>query len=318
MHSEMLYTNGSVEICQERMFVKKIHCGISFDEKAWLKPYIELNTNLRSKTQNEFEKDFFKLMINSVFGKTMENIRNRVNIRLVNNQRSLKQCVAKPNFDQCTVFDENLVAVHMKKTELVFSKPVYLGMGILDLSKTLMYEFRCKYIKKKFGSKANLLFTDTESLCYEIETGDFSKDISDDVQKKFDTSNFTPNHPSGIPTGINKKVPGMFKDETGGEIIEEFVGLRAKLYAIKKLDGEEEKKCKGVKRNVIRNKISFNDYKDVLFSEKEVLRMMNVIRSRKHNLFTEQVNKIALSANDDKRIIMPDKIQTLAHGYRTG
>jgi len=104
------------------------------------------------------------------------------------------------------------------------------------------------------------LFTDTESLCYEIETEDFFKDMSADDQEIFDTSNFSPNHPSGIPTGINKKVSGMFKDEAGGEIIEEFVGLRAKLCAIKKLDGEEEKKCKRVKRNVIRNKISFNDY----------------------------------------------------------
>jgi len=153
------------------------------------------------------------------------------------------------------------------------------------------------------------LFTDTE---------DFFKDILADVQEKFDTSNFSLNHPSGIPAGINKKIPGMFKDEADGEIITEFVGLRAKLYAIKKLDGEEEKKCKGVKRNVIRNNISFNDYKDVLFSGKEVLRTMNVIRSRKHNLFTEQVNKIALCANDDKRIIRPDKIQTQPHGYRTG
>ena len=110
----------------------------------------------------------------------------------------------------------------------------------------------------------------------------------------------------------------MFKDEAGGEIITEFVGLRAKLYAIKKLDEEEEKKCKSVKRNVIRNKISFNDYKDVLFSRKEVLRVMNVIRSRQHNLSIEQVNKIALSSNDDKRLIQPGKIQTLAHGYRAG
>ena len=106
----------------------------------------------------------------------------------------------------------------------------------------------------------------------------------------------------------------MFKDEAWREIIEEFVGLRAKLYAIKKLDGEEVKKCKGVKRNVIRNKIFFNDYKDVLFSGKEVLRTMNVIRSHQHNLSTEEVNKIALSANDDKRIIQPDKIHTLAIG----
>jgi len=236
-----------------------------------------------------------------------------VNIPLVNNQKSQKKCS-----DHCTVFDENLVAVHMKKTELVFNKPVYLGMSILDLSKTLMYDFHYKYIKKKFGLKANLLYTDTDSLCYEIETEDFFKDISADVQEKSDTSNFSLNHPSGIPTGINKKVPGKFKDEAGSEITTEFVGLRAKLYAIKKLDGEEEKKCKGVKRNVIRNKTSFNYYKDVLFSGKEVLRAMNVIRSRQHSLSTEQVNKISLSANDDKRIIQPNKIQTCAHGYRTG
>jgi len=191
-------------------------------------------------------------------------------------------------------------------------------MSILDLSKTLMYDFHYNYIKKKFSSKVNLLFTDTDSLCYEIETEDFFKDISADVQEKFDTSNFSPNHSSGIPTGINKKVPGMFKDEAGGEIIEEFVGLRTKLYAIKKFDGEEEKKCKGVKRNVIKNKISFNDCKDVLFSGKEMLKTMNVIRSRQHNLSTEQENKVALSANDDKRVIRADKVQTLAHGYRTG
>ena len=164
----------------------KIHRGISFDEKAWLKPYIDLNKNLRSRAQNEFEKDFFKLMNNSAFGKTIENIRRR----LVNNQKSLKKCVAKPNFDHCIVFDENLVAVHMKKTELVFNKPVYLGMSILDLSKTLVYEFHYKYIKKKYGSKENLLFTDTDSVCYEIETEDFYKDISADAQEKFDTSNF--------------------------------------------------------------------------------------------------------------------------------
>jgi len=202
----------------------KIRRGTSFDENAWLKPYIELNTNLRSKAQNKFEKDFFKLMNNSVFGKMIENIRNRVNIQLVNNQKSLKKCVAKPNFDHYTVFDENLVAVHMKKTELVFNKPVYLGMSSLDLSKTLMYDFHYNYIKKKFGSKVNLLFTDTDSLCYESETEDFFKDISAEAQEKFDISNFSPNHPSGIPTGINKKVPVMFKDEAGGEIIEEFVG----------------------------------------------------------------------------------------------
>jgi len=226
--------------------------------------------------------------------------------------------VAKPSFDHCTVFDENLVAVHMKKTEVVFNKPVYLGMSILDLSKTLMYDFHYNYIKKKFGSRVNLLFTDTDSLCCEIETEYFFKDISADVQEKFDTSNFSPNHPSGIPTGINKKVPGIFKDEAGGEIIEEFVGLRAKLYAIKKLGGEEEKKCKGVKRGVVKKSISFKDLKKCLFSGRQQLRTMNIIRSHKHEIYTETINKIGLSSSDVKRIVRPDKINTLAHGYRAG
>ena len=139
----------------------------------------------------------------------------------------------------------------MKKTSLTFDKPVYLGLCILDLSKTIMYEFHYNYIKPKYGSKANLLYTDTDSLMYRIETEDFYKDISGDVKNRFDTSDYPPNHPSGIPTGCNKKVLGVFKDEVGGRIIEKFVGLRAKLYSHKLFEGEESKKCKGVKKSVV-------------------------------------------------------------------
>ena len=127
----------------------------------------------------------------------------------------------------------------MKKTELTFNKPVYLGMSILDLSKTLMYDFHYNYIKQKYGDKAKLLFTDTDSLMYEIQTKDFYKDISEDVKHRFDTSDYPPEHSSGIPPGINKKVHGMFKDEAGGKVIDEFVGLRAKLYSYKMFEGEE-------------------------------------------------------------------------------
>ena len=150
-----------------------IHKGIKFTESQWLKRYITLNTNLRTKARNEFEKDFFKLMNNSVFGKTMENIRNRVNIKLVTDRKKAEKLAAKPNFKHCNIFDEDLIAIHMKKTSLTMNKPVYLGMNILDLSKILMFDFHYNYIKKKYGDKAKLLFTDTDSLMYKIQTEDF-------------------------------------------------------------------------------------------------------------------------------------------------
>ena len=156
-------------------------------------------------------------MNNSVFGKTMENIRGRVDIKLATTEEEVEKWIYRPNYKHRTTFSDNLVAIHMNKTELVFNKPVYLGMCILDLSKTLMYEFHYEYVRPKYGDKAKLLFTDTDSLMYEIETEDFYKDISGDVRTKFDTSNFPSNHPSGIETGVNKKVIGMFKDEQAGE-----------------------------------------------------------------------------------------------------
>ena len=178
----------------------------------------------------------------------MENIRNRVDVRLVNDRKKAEKLVAKPNLKHWTRFDANLIAVHMKRTKLKFDKPVYCGMSILNLSKTLIFDFHYNYILPKYGKKAKLLFTDTDSLCYEIQTQDFFQDISADVEAKFDTSNFPKDHPSGIWTEKTKKVPGMMKDEAGGKIIEEFVGLRAKLYSYKMFEGKEEKKCKGIKK----------------------------------------------------------------------
>ena len=292
-----------------------IHRGIKFKESPWLEKYISLNTKLRTEAKNEFEKDFFKLMNNAVFGKTMENIRNRVNIKLVNNKKQAEKLSAKPNYKHCNIFCEDLVAIHMKKTKLDFDKPVYLGMCILDLSKTLMYDFHYNYIKQKYGDKAKLLLTDTDSLMYEIQTEDFFKDISGDVKDRFDTSGYPPDHPSGIPSGFNKKVLGMFKDEVNGDIIDEFVGLRAKLYSYKMFEGEESKKCKGVKKSVVKKSITHEDYKTCLLTGKEQLRKQNIIRSYEYEVYTEEVNKIALSANDDKRYILEDGINTLALGH---
>ncbi len=188
-------------------------------------------------------------------------------------------------------------------------------MSILDLSKTLMYEFHYDYVKPKWGDKAKLLFTDTDSLCYEIETDDVYKDIKNDVDKWYDTSNYDKDHPSGLYSGKNKKVIGYFKDECGGKFITEFVGLKAKSYSFKTSDGKVEKKCKGVKKYVVSKHITHEDYKECLFTKISQLRTMNTIRSRKHEVGSERINKTALSADDDKRIIMEDGIHTMAYGH---
>ena len=311
----IIHYKNLIQCLKAGMKLKKIHRGIKFVEMEWMKPYIEKNTNLRAKAKNNFEKDFFKLMNNSVFGKTMENIRNRVDVKLVNTKEKLRKLAAKPNFKGRKIFSENLVSVHMKKTSLTMNKPVYLGMCILELSKIIMFDFHYNYIKPKYADKAKLLFTDTDSLMYEIETEDFYKDIAGDVKDKFDTSDYPENHPSGIPTGINKKVLGMMKDEAAGKIIKEFVGLRSKLYSFVMDDGGETKKCKGIKKQVVESSIRHEHYKTCLTTGKELLRKQNILRSYDHEVYTEEVNKVALSALDDKRYILSDGMDTLAWGH---
>ena len=211
----------------EGMILKKVHRGIKFYHSKWMEPY------LRKLATSSFEKNFFNIMDNSVFGKTIENIRKRPNVILVYHKDLAYKLSSKPNFDRSTIFDENLIACHMKKTEVYFTEPIYVGQAILDLSKTLMFDFHYNYIRKKFGDKAALLFTDTDSLKYLIQTEDFYQDINKDIKRKFDTSDYPEKHPSGIKTGINKKVIGKFKDEEGGKQITHFVGLRPKLCSFK-------------------------------------------------------------------------------------
>ena len=312
----VLHYKNLIQCLDMGLKIKHIHRGIKFVESEWMKPYIDKNTNLRAKAKNNFEKDFFKLMNNSVFGKTMENIRNRVDVKLVNTEEKLRKLVAKPNLKSPPkIFSENLVSVHMKKTRLTMNKPVYLGMCILELSKTIMFDFHYQYIKPKYEEKAKLLFTDTDSFMYEIETEDFYKDISEDVKDRFDTSDYPENHPSGIPTGENKKVLGMMKDEAAGKIIKEFVGLRSKLYSFVTDEGEETKTCKGIKKQVVESSIRHEHYKTCLTTGKELLRKQIIIRSYEHEVYTEEVNKVALSALDDKRYILKDGIHTLAWGH---
>ena len=220
------------------LILKKIHRILEFEQSPWMKPYIDLNTEKRKKAQDEFSKDFYKLMNNSVFGKTMENVRERVDIKLVQTKAELLKLTSKPTVKTITRFSDNLIACHMKRVRLKFDKPIYIGMAVLDISKTLMYDFHYNTIKHKYQDKAQLLFTDTDSLCYHIKTDDLNSDRREDLEK-YDTSNYPKDH--SLYSSKFKKEIGKFKDETGGIPITEFVGLRAKLYCYKTTLGEIKK-----------------------------------------------------------------------------
>ena len=263
-------------------------------------------------------KTFFKLMSNSVFGKTMENIRNHKDMKLVTSDKKYLKYVMKPNFKDGHPFSKCLFAVEMGKREITMNKPVYLGQVILDLSKTLMYEFYYDYMRPNYGSKVNLYYMDIDSFVYEIEMEDFYRYIAKDVKKRFDTSGNSKddNRPLGI--GETKNVIGLMKDELGGKIRTEFVALRAKIYAYRKIDKEvEEKRWKGTKKCVVSEGLTFDDYKTCLFDGKTIYREQMLFENEKHKVYTVNKHKVALNREDGKRLVQADGITTLSRGYVT-
>ena len=202
----------------------------------------------------------------------------------------------------------------MKKTKVKMNKPIYLGLSILEISKILMYEFCYDYMKPKYGNNIKLCYMDKDSFEMNIKTNDFYKDVSSDVDNKFDTSIYEVNRP--LPMGKNKKVIGLMKDELGGEIITEVITLRPKTYSYLTNNDKEDKKAKGSKKCVIEKMIKFNDYKKCLLNDEVILESQQRFISNKHDVYTESVNKIALSNNDDKIIISLDKITSYPYGYK--
>ena len=290
----------------------KIHRALEFDQSPWLKSYIDFNTKKRAEAKNSFEKDFFKLMNNSVFGKTMENLRKRQDIKLVTDEENLLRWASKPSFISCKIFNEDLVAIHKTKTTLTLNRPAYVGMCILDLSKTLMYDFHYNYIKSKYGDKARLLFTDTDSLTYEIEADDVYQDFWKD-KHLFDNSDYPKDSP--FHNNANKKVIGKFKDEAAGMPIVEFVGLRSKMYSYIKDNEQSSRTAKGIKKNVIKKQLGHDKYKDVLFNKKQMCHTMRLIKSEKHQIGSYVVDKISLSCFDDKRYIHENGVISYAYGF---
>ena len=250
-------------------------------------------------------------MNNSVFGKTMENVRNHQDVKLLHNAKQFKKLTAKPNFKSFKIFTEDLTAVHMAKQDILLNKPTYVGTTILDISKTFMNEFYYNHIKSTYGNRAALLMTDIDSLVYSIENDDLYDDKCHDLDL-YDTSKYPSDHPAY--STINKKVLGKMKDEMKGYPIKEFVGLRPKMYSVLEGDSTEKKTAKGISKSVTR-KMRHEQYFQALFDEQRSTANMTCIRSYKHDVMTVNIKKIGLSPYDDKRYVLDDKVTTLAHGH---
>jgi hypothetical protein len=306
------------------MVVTKIHRALRFKESFWLKKYIDFNTEKRKLAKSDFEKDFYKLMNNSVFGKTMENVRNRIDFRLINDEKKRDKLVKKPTFESIKIYNEHLVGINMFKTKVVLNKPIYIGFAILDLSKLLMYQFHYDFIKEKYDTKAKLLFTDTDSLCYEFTGIDMYREMQK-YKDYFDLSNFSPDfklkkwskatQDRQLFDNTNKKVIGKFKDESPISPIIEFCGLRAKMYSMLTDNAQTTQKAKGIQKSAIKRDLKHEKYLDVLFNKVSNKVEVKSIRSYMHDVKTVASTKTGLSCYDDKRYILDDGINTLSYGH---
>jgi len=297
---------------EQGMVLEKIHRILAFKQSRWLAQYIQYNTDMRMKAKNSFEKDYYKLLNNAYFGKTMENVRKRINVILVTEAKRLKKLASKPNYEDFIVFHEHLLGVRLKQETLKLNKPIYIGFSVLELSKLAMFEFHYRHMKPKYGDNLKLCFTDTDSLLYEITTDDVYKDMQEDSHL-YDTSDYPTTH--SLHSNKNKKIPGLMKDEMNGAIIEEFVGLRAKMYSVKLFGGKELKKAKGVPKMVVDKEIQHDNYKRSLLQQWQTNARFNTIQSKRHQLRLLEMKKKSLCPGDDKRWVCEDGFTTLAHGH---
>ncbi|XP_072376726.1 uncharacterized protein [Diabrotica undecimpunctata] len=296
--------------------LERVHRILEFSQSLWLKKYIDLNTFLRNNAKNEFERDLFKLLVNAIFGKSLEGIDKRKDIRLVSQWENskgrvgAKSLIAKPEFNSLSIFSENLVAIHLNKTKIIYDKPLYIGFSILDVSKTFIYDFFYGYIKNKYHSNANLLYTDTDSLILEVQTPNFYDDMNKNL-RYFDTSNYSENNQHGVDK--TKSILGKMKNEFPNTTIKAFYGTGAKAYCI--VADTIVKKAKGVSRHVVKNQLHLNDYVRVVQNKETIFRKMYFFRSEMHTVYTELRNKVSLTSRDDKRYVIPGDVSTLAWGH---
>jgi hypothetical protein len=301
---------------EQGMVLKNINRCIQFHQSAWLKDWIDKNTAYRQASKNEFEKDYFKLMNNAVFGKTMENVRGRFDVKCAFDEKYFTKYTSKPNFntaDKISNNDDFFMLMKLDKKTVKLDKPIYAGFSILDLSKLHMYKFHYGIMKPKYGDNLQLLMTDTDSLVYEVQTDDLYQQMYD-MKEHFDMSEYSKENP--IYDVTNKKVIGKFKDETKDKVITEFVGVRPKCYSFLTNDNKESKKLKGITKCVVKKNIKFDHYKKCVFNDlndADKYVHVNSIRTKDMSNYSLVQKKKALDNNDDKRVWFGET--SLAYGH---
>ena len=299
------------------MILRKVHRVIEFQQNAWVKMYIEMNQNLRAESMEEFAQNFFKFMNNIIYGKFIENQRKRTDIRLVTDELKAASYLSMPHLLSFKVFNKDVAAINLMKPRCIINRPFYAGFSVLELSKLHMYKFHYDFVKVNYpGDRSQLLFTDTDSLMYEITSPTLYENIWWN-RSKFDLSNYPKDfyHDSS-----NNKVIGKFKDETSSKPIVEFVGLRPKMYSFLTLqeansDRTSEKfRAKGIQRAALK-RLHHADYLSQLREPMENRLTNRRIGSHLHRIYTYEYEKRGLCAYDDKRYILEDGINTLAFGH---
>lgn len=296
---------------EQGLIVKKIHRILAFSQKPYLKEYITFNNNKRREADNDFEKNFFKKLNNSFYGKSCQNVRKSLNVRGALTEEECKKLLANPLLEEFQIINENFSVFKLKKANLLLNKPIYVGFTVLELSKLRMYELYYKNFKKVYNQNVNLLYMDTDSLYLNIKTHDIYADIKKYLSNILDLSNFPHNH--SMFDDNHKGNLGILKSDVGEIPIFSFVGLKPKMYAIS-YGNEIKKTAKGIKKNALKN-VTFETYESILMSGGMMRHQQHSIISKKHEIATVVQNKISLSAYYDKKYVFADGIHSNTYGH---
>ena len=295
------------------MELTKIHRVVAFTQRAFMLPFIKFCNDGRKNARSDFESSLYKLLANAFYGKTVENVRKRVNVRLISDPDKFVRAVGKASYKRSQIVNTDLALVENQRAKITLSKPIAIGCAILEIAKLVMYEFYYDCLLPKFGNRLHLCFTDTDSFICHVQSEDLISELRS-ISDWLDTSNFQQDHP--LYSAINFRTLGKFKSETADVPPTEFCGLRSKMYSLATLTGAKSfRKAKGVPKSYVKKNVRHEQYLHVLNHWSKTTCGFHAFRSQNHRVTTRALTKVCLSCVDDKRHLLPDSIHSLAYGH---